>query len=70
MIELLPFVGFDAVPEARKAILNGKIFADVIQQPKEIGRKTIEAIQSYLAGGTVEPSILIPCDLFTGTDAQ
>ncbi len=58
-------VGFDAVPEARAAIADGKIFADVIQQPKEIGRRTIEAVADYLAGGQVAPKVLIPCDLFT-----
>ncbi len=30
-------IGFDAVPEARAAIKDGKIFADVIQRPHEIG---------------------------------
>jgi len=63
-------IGFDAVPEARQAILAGKIFADVIQQPKEIGRNTIQAVKTYLSGGTVPPTILIPCDLFTQAQAQ
>ncbi len=63
-------VGFDAVPEAREAIKAGKIFADVIQQPREIGMQTIEAIKTYMAGGQVQPTILIPCGLFTQADAQ
>lgn len=63
-------VGFDAVPEARKAIAEGKIFADVIQQPKKIGQSTIEAVKTYLSGGTVDPTILIPCDLFTQSSAN
>ncbi len=62
-------VGFDAVPEARAAIKAGKIFADVIQQPHEIGLKTIDAIKTYISGGTVPPQILIPCGLFTQADA-
>jgi ribose transport system substrate-binding protein len=62
-------VGFDAVPEAREAIKNGKIYADVIQKPHEIGRKTIEAIKAYISGGTVAPNNLIPCGLFTKADA-
>ncbi|SYZ72063.1 Periplasmic sugar binding protein of ABC transport system [Candidatus Zixiibacteriota bacterium] len=62
-------VGFDAVPEAREAIKAGKIYADVIQQPKVIGQKTIEAVQTYVSGGTVEPVILIPCALFTKDNA-
>ncbi|MBK7092522.1 MAG: substrate-binding domain-containing protein [bacterium] len=63
-------IGFDAVPEARAAIKDGKIFADVIQRPHEIGLRTIEAVKTYSAGGTVEAMILIPCALFTQADAQ
>jgi ribose transport system substrate-binding protein len=58
-------VGFDAVPEAREAIKAGKIYADVIQKPKEIGKNTIEAVKTYISGGTVPPNILIPCGLYT-----
>lgn len=62
-------VGFDAVPEARQAIAAGKIHADVVQQPREIGLRTIGAVADYLAGGQVAAQILIPCDLFTRQDA-
>ena len=62
-------VGFDAVPEARQAIRDGKIFADVVQQPRLIGATTIRAIADYMAGKAVAPTILIPCDLFTRSDA-
>jgi ribose transport system substrate-binding protein len=63
-------VGFDAVPEARQAIKAGKIYADVIQKPHEIGVKTIEAIKTYMSGEQLPPSVLIPCGLFTQADAQ
>lgn len=63
-------VGFDAVPEARAAIKAGKIHADVIQQPKIIGQKTIEAIQMYMSGSAVEPVKLVPCDLYSRDDAS
>lgn len=62
-------VGFDAVPEAREAIKAGKIYADVIQQPREIGRRTVAAVSGYLSGSAVPPQILIPCTLFTQADA-
>jgi ribose transport system substrate-binding protein len=62
-------VGFDAVPEAREAIKAGKIYADVVQRPREIGRRTIEAVQTYISGGQVEREILIPCELFTQQEA-
>jgi ribose transport system substrate-binding protein len=63
-------VGFDAVPEARAAIKAGKIYADIIQQPRVIGKTTIEAVTTYISGGTVAPQILIPCALFTQTEAN
>ncbi len=63
-------VGFDAVPEARAAIADGKIFADVVQQPRTIGIRTIGAVADYLAGKPVPPQVLIPCDLFTQEDAR
>ena len=63
-------VGFDAVPEARAAIKEGKIYADVVQQPREIGLRTIEAVNDYISGNAVPPTILIPCALFTQQDAN
>jgi ribose transport system substrate-binding protein len=65
----IKIVGFDAVPEAREAIKAGKIDSDVIQQPLEIGKSTIHAIQTYFSGGQVAPTILIPCGLFTQADS-
>ena len=62
-------VGFDAVPEARQAIRDGKIYADVIQQPRAIGRETIRAAAAYMAGETVPPVHRIPCRLYTRDDA-
>lgn len=58
-------VGFDAIPEAREAINAGKIYADVIQKPYEIGQKTVDAVKSYMSGATVPSAILVPCGLFT-----
>ncbi|MFO7974261.1 MAG: substrate-binding domain-containing protein [Candidatus Hydrogenedentota bacterium] len=58
-------VGFDAIPEARKAIKAGKIYADVIQKPDEIGRKTIKVIAQYMGGEEIPEEILIPCALYT-----
>jgi len=66
----IKIVGFDAVPEAREAIKAGKIYADVIQQPLEIGRKTIEAVKAHLSGEPVQPTVLVPCGLFSQTDIK
>jgi len=62
-------IGFDAVPEARKAIADGKIYADVVQQPRLIGTTTIGAVAAYMSGQEVPREILIPCQLFKQADA-
>jgi ribose transport system substrate-binding protein len=54
-------VGYDAIPEAVKAIQRGSALkADVAQQPKELGAKTIEAIAAHFSGGQVQKSIAVP----------
>ncbi|HEY4218107.1 MAG TPA: substrate-binding domain-containing protein [Gemmatimonadaceae bacterium] len=54
-------VGYDAAPEARRAILGSTpLRADVAQQPSLIGQKTIDAIASYFAGQTPEAKIAVP----------
>jgi ribose transport system substrate-binding protein len=54
-------VGYDATPEAVKAIERGSALkADVAQQPKDLGAKTIEAIATHFAGGQVQKSIAVP----------
>jgi ribose transport system substrate-binding protein len=53
-------LGFDAIPEARAAILrDSSLKADVVQNPLQIGQKTIETIDRYLKGETVPPVIPI-----------
>ena len=60
----LVIVGYDATPEAIKAIRRGSALkADVAQQPRDIGAKTIEAIGTHFDGGQVPPSITVPVKL-------
>src|SRR5215210_9504457 len=57
----LVIVGYDAIPEAVKAIQRGSALkADVAQQPKDLGAKTIEAIAAHFSGGQVQKSIAVP----------
>lgn len=57
-------VGFDAAPEAVEKIKKGTALkADVAQQPKEIGRMTVEAIAKHLKGEKVDPIIAVPVTL-------
>lgn len=54
-------VGYDAIPEAVKAIQRGSALkADVAQQPRDLGAKTIEVISKHFAGSPVEKSISVP----------
>jgi ribose transport system substrate-binding protein len=54
-------VGYDATAEAVKAIQRGSALkADVAQQPRDLGAKTIEAITTHFAGGQVQKSIAVP----------
>jgi ribose transport system substrate-binding protein len=54
-------VGYDATPEAVKAIQRGSALkADVAQQPKDLGAKTIEAVSTHFKGGQVQKSIAVP----------
>jgi ribose transport system substrate-binding protein len=63
-------VGFDGQLEAKKAIKRGEIYADPIQYPDEIGRKTVEAIAKYFRGEEVPPQVLIPTTLYGKAEAE
>ncbi len=64
-------VGYDAIPEARQAILRGSALkADVVQYPLEIGRTTIETISRYLSGQPVPPEIPVKVGIVDATNAN
>ena len=63
-------VGFDGQPEGKRAIREGRIYADPVQFPEEIGRKTVEAIMDYFAGHDIPSRILIPPELYYQEDAM
>jgi ribose transport system substrate-binding protein len=62
-------VGYDATPEARAAIRDGKILADVVQLPRKMGFQTIMMVADHLAGTKVPSRIQIPCATFRKKDA-
>ena len=54
-------VGYDAAPEAVEKIKKGTALkADVAQQPRDIGKQTIEAIAKHLKGEAVAPKTDVP----------
>ncbi|MBP52452.1 MAG: sugar ABC transporter substrate-binding protein [Opitutae bacterium] len=61
-------VAFDGQPEGKQAIKEGKIFADPVQFPDQIGKKTVELIISYFSGEDVPSEVLIPTALYTQAD--
>lgn len=63
-------IGFDGMPEAKQAVKDGKIYADVVQHPDEIARMTIESIKKYMAGEKVAAVKLIPASVYTKADAD
>lgn len=63
-------IGFDGQMEARKAIKDGKIYADAIQYPDKIAQMTIDTIRKYMAGEKVPSEVLIPTQLYHKAEAQ
>ena len=61
-------IGFDAVPEARKAIAEGRMMASVAQNPAEMGRLAVENALKILQGQTIEQTIPVPIELITASN--
>src|SRR2546423_4861039 len=61
-------VGFDGQPEGKQAIKDGKIYADPVQYPDQIGRRAAQIIARYFDGEEVPPQILIPTGLYRRAD--
>ena len=62
-------VGFDGQIDGKRAIRDGKIYADPIQFPKKIGEQTVSSIFKYLEGEDVPKEQLIPTALYRQADA-
>lgn len=62
-------IGYDATPEARTAIRAGQMYGDVMQFPKEIGAKTIDAIHDYFAGKIPPKIVHVNVGTFTKSGA-
>jgi ribose transport system substrate-binding protein len=68
--EQVMIIGFDGQPEGKKAIREGKIYADPIQFPDRIGIETVRAIVKHFQGEPVAPEILIETALYRRADAE
>jgi len=66
----IKIVGFDAMPEGRQGVKQGKLYATITQDPRKIARTAIDAVARYLDGELVEPQMLIPCTIYRQADAD
>jgi ribose transport system substrate-binding protein len=64
----IKIIAFDGQTEGRQAIKEGKIYADPIQFPDQIGVKTMQTIAAYFDGDKVPPEILMPTSLYRKAD--
>lgn len=63
-------IAFDGQIEGKQAIKDGKIYADPIQFPDQMGRLVVQKIQKYMNGEEFETITLIPTVLYTKADAD
>jgi len=63
-------VAFDGQRDGKQAILDGKIYADPIQFPDQMGRQTVDNILRYQRGEKGVPVQLIETRLYRQQDAQ
>jgi len=61
----IAIVGYDATPEARRAIAAGEMYGDAIQYPAKIGSTTIDVIHAYFAGTKPPATVKIPVGTYT-----
>ena len=69
-LEQIVIIGFDGQPEGKKAIRDGKIFADPIQFPDRMAKMTVDIILRHFDGETVKSEVLIPTELYRKADAD
>jgi len=62
-------IAFDGQKEGKEAIRDGKIYADPIQHPDQIGKQTAQTILRYFNGEDVPAEQLIPTALYRKADA-
>jgi ribose transport system substrate-binding protein len=66
----IAIVGYDATPEARRAIGAGEMYGDAIQYPAKIGSTTVDVINGYFSGKKPPPVVKIGVGTYTRANAQ
>jgi ribose transport system substrate-binding protein len=65
----IKIIGFDGQPEGKQAIREGKIHADPLQFPDQLGRETAKVVARYFEGEPVPAQILVEPRLYYQADA-
>ena len=63
-------IGFDGQPQGKEAILEGKIYADPIQFPDQMGTMIVDLIMKYFDGEKLDKEYLISTALYKKADAE
>ena len=63
-------IGFDGQPEGKRAIKDGKIYADPIQFPDRMGVEIARAIIRHSKGEDIPAQTLIPTQLYRKADGE
>ncbi len=58
-------VGYDATPEAREAISDGRLYGDVIQYPKRMGKIAIQTVSNFFKNSNISPEVLVRIGVYT-----
>jgi ribose transport system substrate-binding protein len=58
-------IGFDALEDARHAILRGEMDATIAQHPFEMGRRAVQSAHEILQGKRIPPEIPVEIELVT-----
>lgn len=69
-VDQVTIIGFDGQLEGKQAILEGKIYADPIQFPKQMGKVSVHNIIAHRQGNEFERTTLIPTQLYRKADAE
>lgn len=57
-------VGYDATPQGKKAIAEGKLYGDAIQFPDKIGVLAIKTVADYFKGRKVSAVVPVPVGIW------
>ena len=68
--DAVAIVAFDGQLIGKRAILEGKIYADPIQFPKKMGVASVQNIVKYIDGEEFNEMELIPTELYRKADAE